>query len=75
MSRVGECENLELKEVSGTRHTYLQVTRMSRKLKVMEVDTFREGVETKTQRRPVTCQGHTGDEQQIPVLVLAEFTL
>lgn len=51
MSRVGECENLELKEVSGTRHTYLQVTRMSRKLKVMEVDTFREGVETKTQRR------------------------
>lgn len=47
---VGECESLELKEVSGTRHTYLQVTSMSRKPKVMEIDTLREGVKTKTQR-------------------------
>ena len=51
MLRAGECESLELKEVNGTRHAYLQVTSMSRKLKVMEMDTLRDGVETKTQRR------------------------
>ena len=30
MLRVGECESLELKEVNGTRHAYLQVSSMSR---------------------------------------------